>query len=152
MANLDQIAICNPTDTDFEVKKDGEFYYLKKGEETIKPQHLARHMAKHLSDRMLLKDYYEYEAKVKRKKEVVPEPIKMMMTMYDTPERRIALYKILKDRDEVEQIILSYPQFKTRINSDREIIFSSVGDFEVYEDFIKVFEGKEEKIKEPITR
>jgi len=160
MAELDQIFICNPTDIDFEVHKNGERYILKGKEEGIKPQHLARHMAKHLSDRMMIAEYKEvYLAYAKKNKTLTPHQIdsnlgtqKTMMTMQDTPERRISLYKILRSTMEVDNTIMSYPQFKTKQLKDGTVQYSTIGELSVYNEFVekaeRVPESQEPKPEE----
>lgn len=153
MATLDQIYICNPTDTDFEVHYDRERYTLDAGEETTRTKFLARHMAKHLSDRMMIKDFYALQKDfMKKNKNLSPYQVdqklgtkKTMLTMQDCPERRIALYKILRSTDEVNKTIDAYPQFKTRKRKDGTIDYNTVGDITIYNEFVE----KAERVIEP---
>lgn len=155
MSTLDQIFICNPTDTDFEVQYDKEFYYLKAGEETTRVIDLAYHMAKHLSSRMLIKEFYEiHKVFVKNHKNLTPHQVdqqlgtqKNMLVMQDCPERRIALYKILRSKDDVEAVLHAYPQFKTKRRKDKTVEFSVVGDISIYNEFVEKAERKTEPIE-----
>ncbi len=143
MAELDQIFVCNPTDKEFTTKKNGESYTLEAGESTIRPQYLARHMAKHLSDIECMTYFKSEEVKYKRRKEKMPDAKKTELLMFDNPIRRIALYKILQSTQEVETVILSYPQFKARLVPGRGLEFAFIGEMEVYTDFVAAFDSKE---------
>lgn len=152
MATLDQIFITNPTETEFEVRYDGEKYTLQAHEETTKTQFLARHMAKHLSDRMMINDFYGIQKDfTKKHKSLSPHQVdqqlgteKTRLTMQDSPERRIALYKVLRSTVEVNNTIDAYPQFKSKKKKDGSIEFSTVGDIEIYNEFVEKSERKPE--------
>lgn len=131
MAELDTIHIENPLNEDFEVRFNGEPYTLKQGEKRQLPQHLARHFAKHMSDRMCALEFEKQKQVYEKRKEKIPDPLKTQITMYDNPERRIALYKCLRSKEEVERTIKSYPQFKAMDKG-----FNFVGDIKVYDDFV----------------
>ena len=147
---LDTIKVCNPTDRDFEVRYDGEKYELAAGEETFHVAPLARHMAKHLSDREMAISWAKEEAKYKKRKETAPGALKTQMVMYDNPERRIVLHQVLKKREQVELVLTHYPQFGARVTTGKPTVFECIGDISIYDNFVEKFEKKdiEEKVKE----
>jgi len=153
MAKLDQISVENYTDRDFEVRFDSEVYHLEAGEKRTENQFLARHMAKHLSDREMEIIYAKEEAKYKKKKEEVPTGMKTRICQYDNPARRIALYKILRSKKQVEQVLTDYPNFGAKLRMNKPTEFAcvggiGVGDEQDYHDFV---EDLERPKKEPET-
>lgn len=140
MAELDTLLTVNPTEQDFEVRFNGERYVLKAGEVTQKPQHLARHIAKHLSDKMLQEKVTEMKKVYEKKKEKMPDVLQTQIVMLDNPERRIALYKILRSKEEVERTVKSYPQFKAMDGKD-----NFIGEIKIYDDFVSEFVAKQLK-------
>ena len=137
MAELAQIRVVNPTDEEYVVYKNGEPYAVRPNSDTTYPHHLARHMAKVMSDQMITKDVFAERAKFKKTKEVFPEIREIQMTMYDNPQRRIYLYQILRDKTEVERTIKAYPQFKTD-----DVRQNFVGEMSEYDDWVSDFEAK----------
>lgn len=147
MATLDTIKVCNPTDRDFEVYFDKERYKLRAGEEVVHTQYLARHMAKHLSDRELAIQWAKEEVKYRRKKELAPSARKTQLLMYDNPERRIWLYKILKNKVQVEETLAAYPQFGVRSSATGKREFECIGDISIYDSFVDALETKSKKVE-----
>lgn len=138
MAELDTILVANPTSEDFEVRFNGERYVLKAGEITQKPQFLARHIAKHLSDKMLQEKVIEMRKGYEKKKEKMPDVLQTQVVMYDNPDRRITLYQILRSKEEVERTVKAYPQFKQMDGKD-----NFIGEMKTYDDFVIGFEKKQ---------
>lgn len=121
MAELDTIAVVNPTKEEFVVRFNGEPYRIEAGETRTWPKFLAFHVAKHLSDKIIGKDI----AKVKAQKTDSPfRPQVGQLQLYDNPTRRIALYDILNDKLLVEECIKSYP-FK-----------GFIGEMKDYDDYV----------------
>ena len=150
MAELDYIAVHNPRKEPMEVTYNGEKYAIEA--ETVKPMqhHLARHMAKHATDKWIGEDVVKEQAKFRKKKELMPEPLIVQWTMYDCPKRRNYLYEVLRSKEEVERTIKAYPQFKA---TDAKLNF--VGEMKDYDDFVIKYEAdrapKEPKVKKEET-
>ena len=113
LANLkehDSLYIKNPTAEDFGWRFNGEMYSIRAGEEKSFSKFVVFHLAHHLATKMIVKD---------EEKKITPEDAKNMnaaihlriaqLGIYDTHERRIALYRILKRKELVEAVILCYP-------------------------------------------
>lgn len=139
MAELDTIKFINPTSEDFTHNYNGEPYSIKAGEEKHLSKFVAFHLAKHLSSQMIVN-----EAKAGVTKKEIAELYEKGKThsalalrisqlqVYDTPERRIALYKIFGNESLVQAVINAYP-FK-----------GLVGDMKIYESFVQGLKvGKE---------
>ena len=129
MAELDTIELQNPTDEDFTHNYNGEAYTLKAGERKSCAKYVGMHLAKHLSSKMVVDE--ARKAATKKELEELSKPNSRFahklsqLNVYDTHERRIALYKILGDDQLVVQTILAYP-FK-----------GFVGDMNEYKKFIE---------------
>ena len=131
MAELDTVSLTNPTKEDFTFNFNGEAYTVKTGETKSFGKFAGYHLAKHLSTHMIVED-----AMSKATKKDMDDPRAIVhskvaqLNVYDTPERRIALYTILKNTNEVIEVVRSYP-FK-----------GFVGDMKMYEDFVAKMEKK----------
>ena len=123
MSEFDTIFITNPTDEDFTWNYNGEPYTLKANVETQMPHFLARHLSKHLSDK-ILRSHFLKKVQKKRYKDnpALQDPEQYQYCMLDTHDRRIALYKILHSKEEVERTIKAYPQFKVTESRKRDSI------------------------------
>ena len=104
MAELDIIELSNPTGEDFEVYYNGEPYVLKAGQTKSFTKHVGYHVAKHLAHKMV-DDSFTLQEKQDQKKAL--EIAKC--SVFDNPRLRIALYKIMRDVHNVEQVILAFP-------------------------------------------
>lgn len=124
MPELDTIVLFNPTSEDFTWKYNGEPYTVKTGEAKSFAKFVGYHLAKHLSTQML-------ESEIRRTKKEKSIDMAKQYVIYDSPERRISLYRIFKDVLLVQECIAAYP-FK-----------GFVGEMKVYEDFVKKEEAKE---------
>ena len=104
MAELDTIQLINPTSEDFSVNYNGEPYTLAAGETRAFTKHVGYHIAKHLAHKMV-------DASLSDKDKKDPKKVLEItrLSVYDNPQLRIALYKILKDVDNVGQVILAFP-------------------------------------------
>lgn len=133
MAEFDTIQVTNPLNENFEFRFNGELYTLKAKDTQEWMRALAFHCAKHLSSKLLVPEIKKLKDKrIKDKIENPFLPEVTLLTAYDNPKRRIALYKILQDKTLVQQCIDKYP-FK-----------SFVGDIGEYDSFVaKELAGKE---------
>ncbi len=108
--DLSAVYITNPTSEDFTWNYNGEPYTIKAGATTPYAKPVAFHLAKHLSTQMIVG---EVEAKMLKKEtenKNAPIHVKIsQLSIYDTHERRIALYKILKNAQTVVELISRYP-------------------------------------------
>lgn len=133
MAELDTIEINNPSDSDFTHLYNGQPYTIGQGESKYYPKHLAFHLAHHLSKRMV---YEDFKSKVPKKKLEEPNSRETaqlaQLTVFDSPARRIALYKILKGKEYIEPILQLYH------------VGAHIGDMAEFDEFV----AKEAKKKE----
>lgn len=130
----DSVFLHNPTKEDFEWKFNGEFYRIKAGDIKSFSKFVSFHLAKHLSTKMIEDEAYMGIPKKDLADIKAPIHSKIsQLNVYDTTERRIALFKILQNEDLVSQVILTYP-FK-----------GFVGEMKFYEDFVKKFRGIKEE-------
>lgn len=113
MANkedLSAIEITNPTSEDFTWNYNGEPYTIKAGQAAVFAKPVAYHLAKHLSTKMIVQPLQETMTKKDRDDKNAPVHVKIsQLSIYDTHERRIALYKILRKGDLVLDLITRYP-------------------------------------------
>lgn len=144
MSELDQIYVENPFDEDYILRYNGEAYKLGPHEGRAMAQHLARHFAKHMSDKLCAEDFVKAKTKFEKNGKKMPDPLKTQITMFDSPERRIALFKCLRNKDEVLATLLAYPQFKAELTPEGKV-YNLTGDPKKYEDFI---ESESEQNKE----
>ena len=146
MAELDLIEVVNPTSEDFTVNHNGEPYVIKAGEKKQFVHFVSRHIAKHLSDKMLNDEFNIEAEKAKKKKEPLSETLQNQRVMLDNPQRRIALYTILESKEEVERVVKSYAQFKQQDGRN-----NFVGEISIYDEFVEKYnQPKEEPKEEPM--
>ena len=104
MAELDIISLYNPTNEDITQTFNGEDYTLK----SKHTQHFAKfvgyHIAKYLAIKMVNNTFSPKEHMDPKKTTQISQAL-----VFDNPRLRIALYKILKSTDEVQNVILRYP-------------------------------------------
>lgn len=131
MAELDTIVVHNPTSEDFTHNFNGEPYTVKAGETRWFAQFVGYHLAKHLSSKMINDSFTPKQRTDKAMQNKISQAL-----IYDTPERRIALYKILGDVGVVLEAIKRYP-FK-----------GFIGEMKVYQDFVEKEEAKKLKAQE----
>lgn len=138
---LDSIEITNPTSEDFTQRFNGEPYTIASKETKSYPGPLSFHIAKHLSTKMVQDDEKKTFTKKDREDPNSRKHLKVaQLSTYDTHERRIALYKILGDKDLVLECIKRYP-FK-----------GFIGEMSVYEDFVQKKAKPESKSVEVTTK
>ena len=128
--DLESVSITNPTDADFTWRYNGTPYTImaKETKQFAKP--VAYHLAKHLSIKMVTDDLMKSMTKKDAENPNAAIHTKAaQLTTYDTHERRIALFKILGDKDRVVQVIQRYP-FK-----------GFIGEMSVYEQFVDKQKG-----------
>lgn len=131
MSELDTLFVSNPTEEPFTVRFNGEQYTVPT-EGKHYPQHLAFHIAKHLSDLMLSKELIKLKMATK-KSDSPYNPAVAQLQVYDNPKRRIALYDILGTKELVESCLKSYP-FK-----------DFIGQMSEYDDYVAKKEKKAEE-------
>lgn len=128
MAELDTLYLVNPTSEDFTHNYNGEPYTVKAGETKAFAKYVAYHLAKHLSSKMVQQEALKKATKDELKELKVQNSAfnakLAQLAVFDTHERRIALYKILGDTQKVLDVIRSYP-FK-----------GFIGDMGLYEQFV----------------
>ncbi len=133
MAELDTLWVYNPLKDDFKWKYNGEYYSISAEAGKNFPQGLAFHMAKHLSDAMLAPGWEKLQ---KQKTSGEENQAVNQAVIYDTPQRRIALYNILGSKNLVEECIKNF-NFK-----------GFIGEISVYDDYVAKLQKKEEKVEE----
>lgn len=130
----DSIVMRNPLSEDFSWKFNGEEYTIKAGEIKAFSKFVTFHLCKHLSTQMIDADARKGMTPEAEAKQSHPIHGKIaQLHIYDTSERRIALYKMLGNADLVQEVIKQYP-FK-----------GFIGDMNVYRRFVD--EAKKEDIK-----
>lgn len=133
----DAIEMHNPTAEDFSWRFNGELYTILAGERKSFSKFVAFHLAKHLSTKMVVEDAEKGVSKKALEDRTNPIHSQIsQLNVYDTPERRIALYKIFENRDLVESVILKYP-FK-----------GLIGDMKLYDIFIEKAEKSKAALEE----
>lgn len=134
MAELDTIELFNPTDEDFTHNFNGEPYTIKAGERKSFAQYVGIHLAKHLSTKIvqdeLLKTATKKEREERNEQNSRFSRRLSQLAVYDTHERRIALYKIFGNTELVQKTVTLYP-FK-----------GFVGDMSEYEKFVEKSRSK----------
>lgn len=108
MAELDTIPVYNPLNEDFVCRFNGEPYKVSAKSDKHFPSFLAFHIAKHLSDTMLVPDLMDLK-KEAAKNSSPYNPKNAQLMIYDNPRRRMTLYDILKSKELVEQCIQAFP-------------------------------------------
>jgi len=95
MAELDVVQVTNPSSEDFTHNFNGEPYTILAGESKTFAQFVAYHLAKHLSSKLIDE---EVRSKAKTKDlETMNSKVNFELAqqqVYDTPKRRIALFKM----------------------------------------------------------
>lgn len=108
--DLSAIEITNPTSEDFTWNYNGEPYTIKGNQTAVYAKPVAYHLAKHLSTKMIIEPLKESMSKKDIENKNSPVHVKIsQLSIYDTHERRIALYKILRKGDLVLDLITRYP-------------------------------------------
>ena len=108
--DLSTIEITNPTSENFTWNYNGEPYTINANQTAIYAKPVAYHLAKHLSTTMIVGDVKAKMTKKEMENKNAPIHVKIsQLSIYDTHERRIALYKILKKGDLVLDLITRYP-------------------------------------------
>ena len=129
MSELDAVILFNPTNQDFAHHFNGELYSISANSSKPFAQKVGFHLAKHLATKMV-NDSFSTEDKKDPKKSLMIS----QHTVYDNPKLRIALFKILKDKMLVQEVVIAYP-YK-----------GFIGEMLEYEQFVE----NSEKPKEPI--
>lgn len=134
MAELDTIEVYNPLPEAFSVRFNGQMYTIEAKASKHFPQFLAFHLAKHLSDKMLMPDLVKIKKSSTKENSFNPQNAQLMI--YDNPQRRIYLYDVLKNKSLVESCIGQFP-FKP-----------FVGEIKEYDEYVeKKLKPKESKAK-----
>ena len=136
--DLSVVEITNPTSEDFTQRWNGEPYLILAGEQKSFAKPVAYHIAKHLSTKMVINDVLSKASKKDMDNPHAAVHVQVsQLSNNDTHERRIALYKILKDGQKVLDVIQRYP-FK-----------GFIGEMSEYEAFVEKASKKEESVAEP---
>lgn len=132
--DLSSVEINNPTSEDFTWNYNGEPYTIKAGVPAQFAKPVAYHLARHLSTKMIVDEVKSKMTKKQIENQHDPIHVKIsQLSVYDTPERRIALYKILRNEDYVMQLLMRYP-YK-----------GSIGELDEYKQFVEKEKAKEKK-------
>lgn len=108
--DLSSVEITNPTSEDFTWRYNGTAYTVKAGERKAFAKPVSFHLAKHLSTKMIVEDAQKKMTKTDEKTPNAAIHMKIsQLGTYDTPERRIALYKIFGGVEHVTAVITHYP-------------------------------------------
>lgn len=99
---LETVPVYNPKNEEFSVRFNGELFKLAPKSSRHYPRFLAFHIAKHLSS-LMLAPLVEKAIKKSGTNPFAPDVTRL--TVHDNPERRIALYDILQDKNLVEACI-----------------------------------------------
>ena len=130
--DLSVVEITNPTSEDFGWRWNGEMYTIEAGETKGFARPVAYHLAKHLSGKMISEAALKGVSKKDMDNPNAAIHVHVaQLNSYDTHERRIALYQILKDGQKVLQVIQRYP-FK-----------GFIGNMSEYEAFVEKSSKKE---------
>ena len=130
--DLTAVTIINPTSEDFTWNFNGEPYTIPAGKPAAFAKPVAYHLARHLSTKMILDETKGRLTKKQIENSRDPIHVKIsQLTIYDTPERRIALYKILGNEELVMQLLMRYP-YK-----------GSIGEMDEYKQFVVNQQKKE---------
>ena len=122
----DAIFITNPTNEDFSWKFGGETYMIPAGEIKSFSKFVTFHLAKHLSTQMITEDITHRMTKAEKDDRNAPVHLRIaQLVIYDTHERRMALYRLLGNKELVQTVIEAYP-FK-----------GFIGDMGVYDKFVE---------------
>ena len=135
LKEFDSVAVFNPTSEDFTHRYNGEPYTIPAKSEKAFSRDVAFHLAHHLSKKMIEAELRS--SVTKRQFEDIKNPVHTQISqalVYDTPKRRIALYKILRHIDIVVLAVMAYP-YK-----------GFVGEMSEYEDFVKKAEEKKAEV------
>ena len=132
--DLAAVEITNPPSEDFTWRFNGTPYTIKAGEKKAFAKPVSYHLAKHLSSKIAVAEAESTMTKTDRANSNAAIHTKIsQLGSYDTPERRIALYKILGGTEHVTDVITHYP-FK-----------GFIGEMSLYEDFVNKQEKKSGK-------
>jgi len=121
MAEYETIEILNPLKEEVMVRFNGELYKLPAEAKKSYPKFLAFHMAKELSDKILVPELLKLK---KADKEKGYNPKNAQLVIYDNPSRRISLYQVLGSKDLVQECVEAFP-FK-----------SFIGEMSVYDEYV----------------
>lgn len=132
MAQLDVISLTNPTAGEFIGTFNGEDYKLQPNSTESFSKFVGFHLATHLARQMINDSFTEKERQDPKKAIVISQTL-----LYDNPKLRIALYKILRDVNMVQECIMCYP-YK-----------GFVGEMDEYKEFVKKEEAKKTEEKSP---
>lgn len=126
MAELDTIVLHNPSNKDFVQEYNGEAYTIKAKDTRSFAKFVGYHIAKHLSSKMISDSF------TKKMRKENPTLVSQKL-IYDTPERRIYLFDILRDVSLVKEVVNAYP-FR-----------GFIGEMDVYEKYVAKWESEQKK-------
>ena len=131
LKEFDSVFIKNPTTEKFGWRFNGELYEIDSGETRSFSRNVAVHLAKHLSTKMVSDE----KLKKATKKDLDDPRARIhseisQMHIFDTPERRIALYKIFEHEGLIQLVM---DKLKSK---------DIIGDMNLYRDFVSNYRGK----------
>src|SRR3990167_3468841 len=130
----DAVFMRNPLKEDFSWRFNGEEYTIGGGETKSFSKFVTFHLSKHLSTQMIIEDVSKQMTEKVKNNIKDPKNAKVaQLQIYDTTERRIALYRILGNVELVQEVIKAYP-FK-----------GFIGDMNEYKRFVE--KSQKEDIK-----
>lgn len=122
MAEYDTVTVTNILDEEVSVTFNGEPYVLAANELKSYPSFLGFHIAKTISDKILVE---EAKAVEKENPDNPYAPAAGQLLIHDNPRRRILLYQILGSQALVESCVNAYP------------LKSFLGDMQEYINFVE---------------
>jgi len=133
MSELDTVELTNPTTEDFTWNYNGEPYTIAAKEKKHFAKYVGLHLAKHLSTQIIQREALEKTTQAERDRALLQPNERFnlrlaQLAVYDTPERRIALYKMFQRKDLVQELITLYP-FK-----------GFIGDMNIYDEYVRTEE------------
>ena len=132
----DSVSIKNPTSEDFSWKFNGENYTVGAGEEKSFSKYVAFHLGKHLSTKIIVGAVKKEAGEKALADAKSPFHVRIsQLSIYDTPERRIALHKMFNNVELVVAVIAQYP-FK-----------GFIGEMDIYKKYLEDLEKSKEEDK-----
>lgn len=131
LKEFDSVQIKNPTTEKFGWRFNGELYEIEAGEIKSFSRNIAVHLAKHLSTQMIISE----RMKKATKKELDDPKSRIhseisQIHIYNTPVRRIALYRIFEHEGLIELVM-------SKLKSG-----DIIGDMSIYRDFVANYRSK----------
>lgn len=108
-SEYDTIEVFNPLDEEFATRFNGEIYRVPAKSGKFFPTFLAMHVAKKLSDKILEPLLVKLKKDSAKTDKSPFNPLNAQLMIYDNPERRISLYRVLRSKERVQACIQNFP-------------------------------------------